>query len=70
MSKESIKGHSKSTTKVHPLFQKCMFEHKYNMDCKQGNVAHLLSKIHISMYNQLSQALKKEAKSISMKHNA
>ena len=44
-------------------FQRCMFEHKYDMDCKQGNGSHLLKKIsHKHMCNQ------KNLKQLSKEH--
>ena len=45
-------GHSHHTSYVNLLVQKCMFEHKYDMDCKQARFTLIELKTYIHMYNQ------------------
>ena len=49
---EITTGHSHQTSYVNLLVQKCMFEHKYDMDCKQARFTLIELKTYIHMYNQ------------------
>ena len=44
--------HSNHTSYVDLLVQKCMFEHKYDMDCKQALITLIELKTYIHMCNQ------------------
>ena len=45
-------GHSNHTSYVNLLVQKCMLEHKYDMDCKQALITLIELNIYIHMCNQ------------------
>ena len=59
-------GHSNHTSYVDFLVQKCMFEHKYDMDWKQSKVHTYWDKsIYTYVQPSLLQAIKREAQDLS-----
>ena len=59
-------GHSNHTSYVNFLVQKCMFEHKYDMDWKQSKVHTYWDKsIFTYVQPSLLQAIKREAQDLS-----
>ena len=49
-------GHSNNTSYVDLIIQKCMFEHKYDMDCKQA----LITLIELKTYTYVQPSLLKQ----------
>ena len=59
---EKTIGHSNHTSYVNFLVQRCMFEHKYDMDCNASKVHTYWDKsIYTYVQPSLLQAIKKEA---------
>ena len=54
-------GHSNHTSYDNLLVQKCMFEQKYDMDCKQARFTPIEVKTYKHICNQATQAINKEA---------